>query len=77
VQQLFLLAENGHVVSRDCTTLSEWPWTWFRVLTYIKQVRSVMERAAMDENPEEAWPPRWMWFRDKELDEWFESRRKG
>lgn len=54
----------------------EWPWTWVRLMQYIKQVRSVYERTAYAKDPKSALPPRWMWFDSKELDTWFDEHRK-
>jgi hypothetical protein len=53
-----------------------WPWTWVRLIQYVKQVRSVHERAAYAKDPRSALPPRWMWFENTELDKWFDERRK-
>lgn len=73
------MAAEGHDLSEPggkSLPVSEWPWTWLRAISYARKVRSVYERAAMDEEPDEAMPPRWMWFRSKDIDEWFAERRE-
>jgi len=57
-------------------SVASWPWTWLRVAFYTRTVRNIHERAAMDDNPKTAIPPKRMWFDNDEVDAWFKSRRK-
>jgi len=58
-------------------TVADWPWTWLRVAFYVKQVRNVHERAALDADKKTALPPRRLWFESDELDDWFDARREA
>ena len=79
MQQILLLAESGHQmadIDGNIIPITEWPWFWLRGITYAKIVKSIYERTGMDDEPEEALPPRWMWFHGKKVDEWFKERRE-
>jgi hypothetical protein len=59
-------------------SVEQWPWTWVRLLSYIKKIKSVYERVAYDPEPETAMPAKWLFFgHDKELDAWFDDRREA
>lgn len=46
-----------------------------RLWALVKQVRSVYERVGFDDDPKTAVPPRWMFWDNDALDEWFEQRK--
>lgn len=71
-----MLALDGHELTKRYS-LDEWPWTWVRMVSYVKTIKNIMQRAAMDEKPEEAMPPRWLWFQHDRVEQWFEERRKA
>jgi hypothetical protein len=74
---LFLLAEGGHSLG-GFNSIDQWPWTWARLLSLIHKIKNVWERVALDPEPENAMPAKWMFFgHDKELDEWFDDRREA
>jgi hypothetical protein len=57
--------------------VEQWPWTWLYLVALVKQARSVYERAAYDKEPKSAVPPKWMFWDNDALEEWFEERRKN
>jgi hypothetical protein len=74
---LFSLAEGGQKLG-GIESVDQWPWSWVRLLSYIKKVKNVFERVGLDPEPETAMPPKWMFFgHEDELDEWFEERREA
>jgi hypothetical protein len=68
------MLDAGHAMAG--TPVQTWPWTWLYLVSLVKQVRSVHERAAYDKDPKTALPPRWMFWDAEALDEWFDMRRK-
>lgn len=77
VQRLVLWVGAGLPIREDIATASDIPWTWARLAGYVQWVRSVAERAAMDENPREAFPPRHILWDPQKVEEWFRARQKG
>ncbi len=73
--QIFLLADQGHKL-KPFKSIADWPWTWCRMLTLVRRVQGIYERASLDKEPENAVPPRWMFWERKETDKWFEDRQK-
>lgn len=72
----FTLAESGAQLHPRFSSVAHWPWTWARVASYVRQVKNIYQRAAMDENPKTAMPPRSKWFDGDWIDDWFKSRSK-
>jgi hypothetical protein len=70
---VFTLAEAGQKISD--LPVTDWPWSWVRIASYVKVVVSVYQRTFMDKEPDTALPLEYMWFRSKLLDKWFEDRR--
>ena len=78
MQQFFLLVENGQVLSSECKTVDQWPWSWYRALNYVRHVQGIYERAHMNKGKrkvEEVLPPKTKWFDYKFLDEWWEDMK--
>jgi len=73
----FLMAGNGVPIHPRFSSAAEWPWTWARVSSYVAMLRSMYERAAMDDDPETATPPRYMWFDSDKVNQFFKDRRKS
>jgi len=69
------MVEAGQRVGKG-QPVEEWPWSWLHLVSLVKQVRSVYERAAYDKEPKNAVPPKWMFWDSAALEEWFEERRK-
>jgi hypothetical protein len=77
---VLLLAAEGHGMADSEGHLipaSEWPWTWLRAVSYARRIQSIYEMAQMDDEPERALPPRYLWFRPHEVREWFRERREA
>jgi hypothetical protein len=70
------LVENGHTPG-GMRILEQWPWSWVRLISYVKQVRNVYERVGMDPQPKTATPPRWMFWDSDAADQWFKERREN
>ena len=59
-------------------SVDQWPWSWVRLLSFVRKIKNVYERAAMDSEPESAIPAKWMFFgHEKELGAWFDERREA
>jgi hypothetical protein len=67
--------EAGHGLGGivDC---DQWPWTWHRLLSHVRTVKGVYERAAYCKDKETAIPRRWMFWEPDELNAWFDERKE-
>ena len=62
MQAVDVVAEHGSVPDARFPSVADWPWTWLRVMAYVRRVRNVYERVAMDPEPETAIPALWMFW---------------